>query len=337
MKNKKIILWIILMIPIISIILSLTFGNNSVSFSQLSNIFLNKIFNLNLGNEISNSQVVIIWDIRFPRILLSFLVGGMLSISGCIFQSVLRNPLASSYTLGVSSGASLGVGLLIVFGFNSLKNFSYAFVGFAFSILTVVFVLFMCKKIDKRLNNNNVILVGMVISLFLDSLLNLITSIKMESLLSILIWKMGSFSSRGWEYLIFIIPIFIISFLCVMFFTRELDILTFGDKMGSSVGVNVRSVKFKLLVLSSVLTGVSISSSGIIGFIDLITPQICRKIFGGNHKIIIPLSMILGGSFMIWFDFVARNIVYPSELPLSTINALIGTPIFCYVLFRRNK
>lgn len=337
MKNKILIIFIIVFFAVFSIIFSLSFGGSVNSFLQVINIILNKIFNVPLMDIITKSQVDIVLDIRLPRVILSFLIGGMLSISGCIFQSVLRNTLASSYTLGVSSGSSLGVGLLLISGLSGFSNFLYPFVGFLFSILTVMLVLVLSKKIDRNLENNTVILVGMVISLFLNSILNLITSIKRENMSSIIIWQMGSFSSRGWKYVISIIPIFIISLIYILTLLKELDILTFGDEMSKAVGVNLRNVKFKLLILASILTGASISSSGIIGFIDLITPQISRKIFGGKHVIIIPISMILGGSFMVWFDFIARNIVYPSELPLSTINALIGTPIFCYILFRKAR
>ncbi len=337
MKNKVLIIFTIVFIAVFSIIFSLTFGGSINSCSHVLNIIFNKLFNVPLIDGINKSQVAIIWDIRMPRVFLSFLIGGMLSISGCIFQSVLRNTLASSYTLGVSSGSSLGMGLLIISGLSVSSHFVYSFTGFLFSIITVMLVLFLSRKIDKNLENNTVILVGMVISLFLNSILNLLTSIKRESISSIVIWQMGSFSSRGWGYVMSIIPIFIITFIYILTLSRELDILTFGDEMSKSVGVNLRSVKIKLLLVSSVLTGASISSSGIIGFIDLITPQISRKIFGGRHIVIIPISMVLGGTFMVWFDFIARNIVYPSELPLSTINALVGTPIFCYILFKKAR
>lgn len=336
--NNSIKFIIIILISFISIFLGILFGGQINNVGNISHIVLHKIFGISIGEEIPKTLISIIWDIRIPRVIFSFLVGGMLSVSGVVMQSVLKNPLASSYTVGISSGSSLGVGLfLILNNVLSYPYFVYPIVGFIFSIITVMFVMYLSRKIDKHMSNNTIILIGMVISLFLNAVLTLITSIKKESISSILIWQMGSFSSRGWEYLISVIPFFLISFVGIMILTREMDILTLGDELSNTMGVNLTNTKIKLLIFSSILTGASISSSGIIGFIDLITPHICRKIFGSRHIIIVPASMILGGTFMVIFDMIARGIVYPSEIPISTVNALVGTPIFCYIFFKYNR
>lgn len=337
--NKSIKILIIVIFSIFSIILGIAIGGWGDNFFQIIQIILHKIFGLELSSDIPKTMVSIIWNIRIPRVLIAFLVGGMLSVSGVIVQSILRNPLASSYTIGVSSGASLGIGIFILLETLSISfsYFVYPIAGFICSILTVIFVIYLSKKIDRNVGNNTIILIGMVISLFLSSFLTLLTSLKKESLSSILIWQLGSFSSRGWGYLLSIIPFFFIGFIGTICLSEEMDILTFGDEMSKSVGVNLKSVKIKLLILASILTGASIASSGIIGFIDLITPHISRKIFGANHKIVIPVSLIIGGSFMVLFDVISRIIIYPAELPISTINALIGTPIFCYIFFKGNR
>lgn len=327
---------IILCLCLLSLIFSLLVGGSSSSPIKILNIIFNKMFNVELMDGISNIEYNIIWNIRLPRVLLSFIVGGMLSISGVIIQSILRNPLASSYTIGVSSGASLGIGILIVFnlGLGLFGYFIYPIVGFVCSILTVIFIIVLCKKLDRNMENNTIILIGMVISLFLNAMLTLISSLKQESLSSILIWQMGSFSSRGWTYVISIIPFMIIGVFGALYFSRELDILTFGDEMGKSVGVNISKVKVYLLIFVSILTGASIASSGIIGFVDLIVPHVSRKIFGSKHRIVIISSFLIGGIFMVLFDVIARVIIYPAELPIATINALVGTPIFCYIFFK---
>lgn len=336
--NTLIKIVVIIFVSFLCIFFGIVFGGQINNIGDIVRIILHKIFGFSLNEDIPKTLISIIWDIRVPRVIFSFFVGGMLSVSGVVMQSVLRNPLASSYTIGISSGSSLGVGLFLI-----LENifiypyFVYPIVGFIFSIITVMFVVYLSKKIDKYMSNNTIILIGMVVSLFLNALLTLITSIKKENISSILIWQMGSFSSRGWEYLISIIPFFLISFLGIIILTREMDILTLGDEMCNTIGVNLKKTKIKLLIFSSILTGASISSSGVIGFIDLITPHICRKLFGSKHIIIVPMSMIFGGTLMVIFDIIARNVVYPSEIPISTINALIGTPIFCYIFFKYNR
>lgn len=325
-RNK---ILVIIFLMIISILLGIIISGD------FSDIIDNLKIIMNGFKGESHVRVSILLGIRIPRVLLSFLVGGMLAISGVIMQSVLRNPLASSYTMGVSSGASLGIGIFLILNlFSSDTSFLYSLIGFIFSILTTAFVIFMCKRFDFYMRNNSIILIGMIISLFLNSLLSILTLTKRESLSSILIWQMGSFSSRGWGYLISVFPFFLISFILVMKQTREMDILTFGDEMCNAIGINSLKLKINLLIISSILTGASIATSGVIGFIDLIIPHICRKLFGARHGIVIPTSVILGGIFMVNFDTIARTIIYPSEIPISIINSLIGTPIFCYIFLK---
>ena len=337
MKNSKLIKIIfIICFAIFSVFLGIIVGGKIENIRDILEIILHKLFGFNIDESISQTKISIIWDIRLPRVLLSFLVGGMLSVSGAVIQSVLRNPLASSYTIGISSGASLGIGLFIVLEV-ATSYFIYPVVGFICSIITAIFVIYLSKKIDKYMSNNTIILIGMVVSLFLNAFLTFVTSIQKESLSSIIIWQMGSFSSRGWEYMLSIIPFFLISIIGIMMLSNEMDILTFGDEMCSAVGVNLNRTKVKLLIFSTILTGASIASSGIIGFVDLITPHISRKLFGSKHVVIVHISMILGGALMVMFDIIARFVIYPAELPISTVNVLIGTPIFCYIFFKKNR
>ncbi len=321
------------------ILISMMIGGGVSNVSDVIQIILHKIFNYNLNENISNAMISIIWDIRLPRILLSFIVGGMLSVSGAIMQSILRNPLASSYTIGVSSGASLGIGIFIILGItvSIFKNFTYPIVGFVFSILTALLVIVISKRCDRYMSNNTIILIGMSISLFLNSILTFITSINQESLYSILIWQMGSFSSRGWEYVWVIIPFVVIPIIGITTMLNEIDILTFGDEMCKAVGVNPSKTRIKLLIFSSILTGASVASSGVIGFVDLITPHICRRLFNSKHNFVIPMSFVFGGTLMVLFDTISRIVIYPAEIPISTINALIGTPIFIHIFFRNGR
>ena len=337
MKNSKLIKIIsIICFAIFSVFLGIIVGGKIENIRDILEIILHKLFGFNIDESISQTKISIIWDIRLPRVLLSFLVGGMLSVSGAVIQSVLRNPLASSYTIGISSGASLGIGLFIVLEV-ATSYFIYPVVGFICSIITAIFVIYLSKKIDKYMSNNTIILIGMVVSMFLNAFLTLVTSIQKVSLSSIIIWQMGSFSSRGWEYMLSITAFLLISIIGIMMLSNEMDILTFGDEMCSAVGVNLNRTKVKLLIFSTILTGASIASSGIIGFVDLITPHISRKLFGSKHVVIVPISMILGGALMVMFDIIARVVIYPAELPISTVNVLIGTPIFCYIFFKKNR
>ncbi|BAK80852.1 FecCD family ABC transporter permease [Candidatus Arthromitus sp. SFB-rat-Yit] len=338
MKSNILIRFIfVIVISFIAVTLGLIIGGGADNLENIFRIILHKLFGMNLKESISPTEVSIIWNIRFPRVLLAFMVGGMLSVSGVIIQSVLRNPLASSYTMGISSGASLGIGIFTVGNISFLGYDTSPIVGFVFSVLSILFVISLCRKFDKSMSNNTIVLVGMVMSLFLNSIFILITSIRHESLSSIIVWQLGSFSSRGWEYIFSIIPCLIIGVILAIFYSKELDIITFGDDMSKSVGVNVSRIKIVMLILVSILTGASIAASGVIGFIDLIVPHISRKLFGSKHIVVILSSLFIGGILMVLFDIISRTIIYPAEIPIATINALIGTPIFCYIFFREYR
>ena len=338
MTNKsKIIISIITLIFII--LLGTSVGSSDISLFDTLSIIGNKVLNLSLSESITSKDISIIWKLRLPRVLLAFLVGGCLATSGAVVQSILKNELASPYTLGVSSGASLGAGLVIVTGISLplVGGFTLPLIGFFFGLATVFFVIIFSKKIDKTMSNNTVILVGMVLSLFVNALLTTLTAFFSNDLKSITLWQMGSFSMKGWNYVWLIFPFFIVGMLGVLKFTKEMDILTFGEEQAKAVGVDTYKVKRKLFVYCAILTGGSVALSGTIGFIDLIAPHVVRRAFGSNHKYVIPMSFLFGGGLMVITDLISRTIVAPIELPVGAVTALIGAPFFAYVYFKKGS
>lgn len=300
-------------------------------------IIANKTFGISLRDGVLPKDVSIIWKIRLPRVLLAFLVGGCLATSGAVVQSILKNQLASPYTLGVSAGASLGAGLVIVTGIAIpiVGSFTLPIVGFIFGLFTVFLVILFSSKIDKTMSNNTIILAGMVFSLFVNALLTTLTAMFSEDLKSIALWQMGSFAMKGWTYVGLIIPFCLIGMIGTLRYTKEMDILTFGEEQAQSVGVDTSKVKRKLFVFSAVLTGGAVSLSGTIGFVDLIAPHVVRKIFGSNHKYVVPMSFVFGGCLMVVTDLIARSIFAPTELPVGAVTAIIGAPFFAYVYFKK--
>ena len=336
--NRKLAL---LSIPIVFIIFCIgtSMGSSNINILDTAQIIIHKIFNSPLSSHINPKDVSIIWSLRVPRVLLAFLVGGALSVSGSVVQSILKNELASPYTLGVSSGASLGAGLVIILGINIsfLGNLTLPLIGFLFGLLTVYGVIVFSSKIDRTMSNNTIILSGMVFSLFVNALLTTLTSIFHEDLKSITMWQMGSFSMKGFSSVNAIIPFIIIGLVGVLMYCREMDILTFGEEQAKAVGVDSTKVKRRLFIFSAILTGSAVSLSGTIGFIDLIAPHIVRRIFGSKHIYVIPMSFIFGGSLMVITDLISRTIISPSELPVGAVTALIGAPFFAYVYFSKGK
>jgi iron complex transport system permease protein len=337
-KNKQLA---ILSIPLVFLIFSIgtSIGSSNIHILDTMSILLNKMVNIPLREGIDPKDVSIIWALRLPRVLLAFMVGGCLAVSGSVVQSILKNELASPYTLGVSSGASLGAGLVIVLGISIpfLGQLTLPVIGFLCGLLTVYAVIVFSSKIDKTMSNNTIILAGMVFSLFVNALLTTLTAVFSEDIKSITLWQMGSFSMKGWSYVRALIPFLLVGFIGVLRYTKEMDILTFGEEQAKAVGVDTNKVKTNLFIFSAVLTGSAVALSGTIGFVDLIAPHIVRRVFGSKHKYVIPMSFVFGGSLMIITDLIARTIVSPAELPVGAITAIIGAPFFAYVYFSKGK
>ena len=337
-KNRNLAL---ISIPLVFIIFCIgtSIGSSNINLMDTVQILLHKMFSLPVTSEITPKEVSIIWSLRVPRVLLAFLVGGSLALSGAVVQSILKNELASPYTLGVSSGASLGAGIVIILGINIsfLGNLTLPLIGFVFGLLTVYGVVVFSSKIDKTMSNNTIILSGMVFSLFVSSILTTLTSLFHEDLQSITLWQMGSFSMKGFSSVKAIIPFVLIGLVGIIIHNREMDILTFGEEQAKAVGVDTTKVKKRLFLFSAILTGSSVALSGTIGFVDLIAPHIVRRIFGSKHIYVIPMSFIFGGTLMVITDLIARTIISPAELPVGAVTALIGAPFFAYIYFGKGK
>ena len=280
----------------------------------------------------SQTHDLILYDLRLPRILLAFLVGGALSISGIVFQSLLVNPLADSFTTGVSAGAALGASVAIILG---LSANSISLFALLFALITLGLV-FRLSITSGGLDPRNVILSGIIISSILSAGLSIVKTLSGDSLSSLIFWLLGSFSGRSWGEVYLVLPYYIICLIIIWKRHRELDILTFGAEQADSLGVNVKKERLILLVVASLLTAVSVSVSGIIGFIGLVVPHILRIVFGAKHKHLILYSVLFGGITLVLADDLVRSFAEFGEIPLGAVTSLIGGPFFCYLLMRKD-
>ncbi|MDR1099220.1 MAG: iron ABC transporter permease [Treponema sp.] len=312
-------------------------GSSLISPGDTLGVILFKLFRLPLRAGLDPKTVPIVWELRFPRALLAFMAGGALSLSGAVFQSVLKNQLASPYILGVSSGASLGAALIILTGFTFplLGGFTLPATGFLAGLLTIFLVIHFSSRLDGNFSNNTIILFGMVFSLFINALLTTLSALYREELRNLLYWQMGSFALKGWSYTGLMLPFLLLGAAALFRYTREMDILTFGEAEALSLGVDARRVRKKLLAASAVLTGGAVALSGAIGFVDLIAPHLARRIVGSSHKYVLPMSFILGGAILTLSDLIARTVVSPSELPVGAVTAIFGAPFFAWVYFKK--
>lgn len=326
-------------LALIALALGAAIGSVGISPRVLLSVLGSKLFGAALPEDIGEITVSILWTIRFPRAVCAFLIGAALAASGTVMQSVLRNPLASSYTLGVSSGASLFAAVVIVTGFTLpvLERYTLPLFGFLGGLGTVFLAMALAMRFNRNLENQTVILVGMVLSLFVNALLTLVTALSAERLSQLVFWQMGSFSALTWADAGLVLPILLLSLAVLLRYSRELDLMTFGEEQALSAGVDLRRVKFLLIAVSALLTGTAVSLAGVIGFVDLIAPHVVRRIFGSNHRAVVPMSALFGGAFMVLADLLARTVLAPQELPVGAVTALIGAPFFAYVYFRRER
>ena len=321
------------------LILAIRAGSVYISLSDLFKIIGSHITGRPLPAEVDPMADSIFWTIRIPRAITAFLVGGALSVSGAVMQAVLQNPLASSYTLGVSSGASLGAGFVLLLGFSvaRLENFMLPLAGFVFGLLTVALSILLASRIDRSVSNQTIVLIGMILSLFVTGIMNFMMTFYGDRSKQLWLWMTGSFSARNWTHCGILFVTGLIGFVILFMLSGRLDILTFGELQASSMGVEVKKTKIIAIFAASLLTGVSVAFAGVIGFIDLAAPHIVRRIFGPSHRIVIPMSFIYGGAFMALCDLAARTVLSPREIPVGAVTALVGAPFFAYVFFAKGR
>ncbi len=314
-------------ILVLSIWLGISIGSVKVPISTLWNMG---------ADEMATN---ILWKIRMPRVILAGLVGAALAIAGAAFQALLKNPLADPYTLGVSSGASVGAVMTLFFsistpilGIYTLPTFSM--IGALFALLIVIGF---AKLVDRTMKMETLILTGIIVSSFLSSIISLMIALTGEELRQIITWLMGSVSMRGWPYVKMIWPFIAIGTLLLWVNRRELNAMLFGEERAKYLGVNVKRSKMLLLLGGSMLTGAAVAVSGTIGFVGLVVPHMTRLLFGSDHRHLLPLSFLNGASLLILCDLVARTIISPTELPIGVITAFLGAPVFAYIFFRQRR
>lgn len=327
---------IAIFIVIIAMLLGISIGALSIPFSTIIDIFLSQI-GMASKHHIPDNLVQIVLAIRLPRVVLAFFVGAALSLAGAAFQGLLKNPLADPYTLGVSSGASVGAVLVLFFHWQwpFFGTFTLPFVSVAFGIATLFLVLLFARKVDRRLSIETIILTGIIFSAFFSALISLMIALSGEELRQVIGWLMGSVAMRGWNYTLMIAPFFLIGNVLLIVNLRELNAFAFGEAVAAHIGVDVAKRKFAILIGASLLTGAAVAVSGAIGFVGLVVPHMVRLVIGPNHRLLLPLSLLYGGAFLVLADLAARTIISPRELPIGVITALIGAPLFAYLFFKR--
>ncbi len=311
------------LITCISALIGLWAGAINISLSDL----LSVLFTKNSDSTLAQ----IIFEIRLPRVLFAIAVGGGLSIAGAVFQAVLMNPLAEPYILGISSGGTFGAVLSFLLGMSFLGTQLFAFSG----ALIVMFLVFLLGKRFGELEPNQLLLTGVMIGAFFSAGILLMITLLNDSFRTALFWLIGNLSLAEKENLKFVLPVTFIVSAILIINSNKYNLLSMGNDTAKQLGVDTVVLKNVTYLLTSLMIGAVVSVAGIIGFVGLLIPHLCRMIFGMDNRIVLPASFFIGAAYLTFADTIARTIVSPSELPVGAITALIGAPFFIYLLKRR--
>lgn len=289
-----------------------------------------KISPFGAQDEISK---LIFFKLRLPRVLAAIIVGMGLSISGVIFQAILRNPLADPYILGTSSGAALGGTVAILLGLGAYY-YSIPFFAFIFALLTLI-VVYQLSLIDGKMPVQTLLLAGVIVNTFCSGIVTLLMSLNRKEFYDIIFWIMGSLNQANMDTVKF--TGLLITLLSVLVYgsASYLNIMTLGEEKAQTLGLKIEIIKKWLFLAISLIVALIVSICGLIGFIGLIIPHVGRILVGPNHKILIPVSGLLGAIFLLVCDGLARSIATPLEIPVGVITALVGAPFFLYLLRRK--
>ena len=292
------------------------------------------------GSEMTPEEVMV-FSSRLPRAIAALVVGVGLSIAGAGYQAIIRNPLVDPYIMGVSSGAGTFAIAVIAFEFTFFglisPNSIYLVAVAAIVGGLLAFLLTMALANRAGGTTNAYVLSGVVIGLVFGAIQTMMIVFSGNKVSDVLLWLFGSFANITWEKALFImVPVIIISLL-IFKYARELNLVLLGENQASQMGLNVKRFNALILTLASIMTAFCVAFCGIIGFVGLVVPHLCRMLFGGDHRLVLPGSIALGGVLMMAADLAARMIIPGNELPVGAITTLIGVPVFAYLLFIRGK
>lgn len=337
--NLYLILILLTVLLIFSMMSAITFGNADISVSNVYKVIAYELFHIGDFKTYGTGALHdVVYLIRFPRTVLALAIGMGLSVCGVVMQSVVKNPLADPYILGISSGASLGATLALMLGVGSVFGGNFVGIMAFIGAMITSFIVILLSNIGGRANTGKLILSGMAISAVCSSFSSFALYIANDknAVADVTYWMMGSLAGAKWSNISVILPVILIG--VIIFWTqfRNLNLMLLGDDVSITLGTNLHKARIVYMILVSIIVGFSVYCAGMIGFVGLIIPHAVRMIFGVDHKKVIPISALSGAIFLIWADTACRIILKNSELPIGILISMIGAPCFIYIMIKKS-
>jgi iron complex transport system permease protein len=322
-----------------------------ISLSLLLVLLIAMFLGISMGSTTSGIKIVfqsllksresdpmldtIIWQIRFPRVLLATLVGAALSLGGLVFQALLRNPLAEPYILGISGGSAIGAIIGILIGFSRFPGVSLTAFAGSIAILLLILVMSSGQTILKK---DALLLSGVMVNAFCAAVIMFLVSMTQDSRLhNIIFWLMGDLSMVDMGHVGILAAILCPCFILIFWFSNSMNLLLMGKEMAQTLGVNIKSVTVILLVTTSFMVSATVSYCGLVGFVGLVVPHLLRLVFGPDHRVLVPACVLGGGAYLVSCDVLARVLPKQGEMPAGVITAMIGAPLFIFLLKKTRR
>lgn len=335
-KSRQILFPLLVVLSVVALFASATIGGVNIDFSN--------VFSLLIGSEADNMESVILWEIRIPRLVLAFIVGAGLSVSGAAMQAIFRNPLADPGLIGVSSGAVLGAILVIVFGNTLLSGFVAQFGLYALPVGAFLGCALVCLFIYRLSSGQgtfsviSILLAGIAVNAIVASITGFLTYISNDQeLRDMTFWNMGSLSGNSWSLMTPSLIVIVVSSIAMVRLATPLNLYLLGENQAKHLGISVTKLKKQVFLFTALAVGASVAICGMIGFVGFIVPHLLRMVIGPDHRYLMPGCIIFGGLLLSVADLVARTIVLPSELPIGLVTSAIGGPFFLAVLLKSYK
>lgn len=316
---------------VLSVLVGLGIGAVSIPPQHAFLEVISRITNGLIASPLSETDSTIIWDLRFPRVLLALVVGAMLASAGCAYQGSFRNPLADPYLLGVSAGAGLGA-TIVIFTQDQTSRWELPLAAFVGALGAVILTYILGRSAIVGRSSTSLVLAGVAVASMLTAIQTLLQQRNTDKIREVYSWVLGRLSTAGWGDVQLVTPYILICIVILFLYRRILDVFSVGDEEAHTMGLSVGKARAAIIVAASLGTAAAVSVTGLIGFVGIIVPHIIRLIVGHSYRVLMPLATIYGGVFLVLADVVARTALAPQEISIGVITALIGAPFFLFIL-----